>query len=286
MSFTVNITREAGCWDDEVAGRPLLQFQPHIVHAVIDADPTLAFEPDKKDPRYGVVIYVGNPVREEYENGESAIWFEPWGFTAQRPSDTLMEKMLELSIKLNAYMIDDHDQTYFLNKEGKLDAYFELRDDLFIIGDKGTHYEVHNSGELKNLNLIPDYMSENFTSFSEAVRKKFLKTEPLPAGQVRLYGPVSSPCAEFVKFYEKNNRQLVVVYYEAFLGLISGWNFANQDNHEKRIPIPEENESTTNEDIVFLYGYCRSFPRNKFVLACCALMSMRSGKTLKTPKFI
>lgn len=286
MGYEITITREAGCWDDETAGRPLLEFQPEIVHTVLKADPTLEFEPGKKDPRYGTVIFIGNPNPEEIENGESAIWFDPWGFTAKNPSENLMEKMLELAIKLNACMIDDNDQTYFLNKDGKLDAYFEIRDDLFIIGDKGTHYDVHNNGKLKNLNLLPDYLAENFMSFSEDIRKKLLKKAMPPAGPVQIYGPVSCSCSEFAKFYETNNREFVVVYYEAFLGLVSGWNYANKDTPEKLIPLPEDNEAVTNEDIVFLYGYCKSFPRNKFVLACCALMTMRSGKTLKVPHFI
>lgn len=108
---------------------------------------------------------------------------------------------------------------------------------------------------------------------------------PVFSAHSPLPGPVSTPCAHFVKFYEQNNREFVVVYYEACLAFVSGWNFIHKNNPEKRIPLGKDNEAITNEDIVFLYGYCKSFPRNKFALACCALMNMRSGKIHKVPRF-
>lgn len=286
MGYTIKIMREPGFWEDEDAGRPLLQMRPEVVHAVIKADPTLEFVPDTRGSDYGDIVYIGNPNPEEVEDDASVIWFNRCYLTAKYPSTFLMQKMLELSLKLNAHMIGDNGEFYYFNKDGELYASDGDRDTSFIIGDKGTRYDVMYDGKLKNPNLLPDYLAENSASFEDAIRKKIEKKAQLPAGQVRLYGPVSSLCSEFAKFYETNNREFVVVYYEAFLGLVSGWNYANKDTPEKLIPLPEDNEAVTNEDIVFLYGYCKSFPRNKFVLACCALMTMRSGKTLKIPKFI
>lgn len=286
MAFTFSVSREPGYFTEESAGRPLLKFQPKTVHTVIDADPTLTFEPDEKNPQYGTIIYSGNPKREEFEKGESAICFDDGTLSAKNPSDALVKKMLDLSVRLNAYLLDDGSLVSFCNSDGVMAHHPELKDDFIIIGDKGTHYAINTIGQLKELNLIPDYLAENFASFSEEARKNFIKKAPVPSGCVPVYGPTAAPCSTFVKFYEENNREFVVVYYEACLGFISGWNFANKDNPENLIPFPENIEAMTNEDILFLYGYCKSFPRTRFALACCAFMKMRSGKALKIPNFI
>ncbi|OUJ01980.1 hypothetical protein [Acetobacter cibinongensis] len=272
MGYDVSISREPHPWLD--AARPLLLFRPEVVRRIVEEDPELQFIPDKNNTGFGDILYLTGQDAQDVDCNQEGLWFKPDGLTAKYPSEALMKKMAQLAVKLNAHMVGDNDEHYFLDENDDLQSEDDPELGLCVIGDAGRRYQLTIDGLLKNLNELPEYLAENIESFSKEEREKFNIVHKKKDNSGRIYGLGATKCDAYAKAYDAKNNYIVSLFYTYYQGVVSAFNYLNDDK-PKDIVYEKNDRPTFGQNLLFLLEYCRKCPEHSFISACMALISLQ-----------